>query len=218
MSDGGTASDSVVIKRDATPPQATATASPPPGVSGWHQSDVTVHFASTDAESGSGAASCEPDVVLTGEGAGLSVTGTCADVAGNVSASATLIVNIDRTVPTVYIVAPNGGSYPVGTAVSANYSCADALAGIAQCSGPVPSGSRLDTATVGEKTFSVTGVDRAGNRFTATATYSITAAPVGRRRGGGGEFDPWSLLGLALLGMAAAGRKRTDEVLRASAT
>ena len=155
----------------------TATITPQPGGAGWHKEDVEVHFSGTDAVPGSGVAACLPDVILTGEGVGLSASGTCFDVAGNISASATATVNIDRTPPTVAIVTPSGGSYAHGAAISASYSCADALSDIVQCDGPVASGGPLDTATVGERTFSVTATDRAGNRSIATATirHELTA-------------------------------------------
>ena len=176
---GGTASATAAVKRDATPPNAIATVTPPPNTGGWHKEDVTVHFRGTDAVTGSGVAACRPDVILTGEGVGLSASGTCSDVAGNTSAPVAVTASIDRTLPSVSIVTPRDGSYAQGAAVNASYSCADALSGIAQCEGPVASGATLDTSTVGERTFSVTATDRAGNRVTATSTYSVTA-PVRR--------------------------------------
>ena len=148
----------------------TATITPLPNRDGWHKEDVTVRFSGTDAVPGSGVAACLPDVILIAKGVGLSASGTCFDVAGNISAPAAVTVNIDRTPPSVAIVTPHDGSYAQGAAVNASYSCADASSGIAQCEGPVARGP-LDTDTVGERTFSVTATDRAGNRVIATTTY-----------------------------------------------
>ena len=83
---GGTASESVTVQRDATAPTAAATRTPGTNANDWNNSDVTVTFSGTDDLSG--IASCDPAVVL-GEGAGQSASGTCTDLAGNVSAPAT---------------------------------------------------------------------------------------------------------------------------------
>ncbi len=56
---GGTSSETVHVHRDATPPGATASASPFPNANGWNSGDVTVHIAGTDATSG--IASCTAD-------------------------------------------------------------------------------------------------------------------------------------------------------------
>jgi hypothetical protein len=57
--------------------------------------------------------------------------------------------------------------------VTASYSCSDALSGVASNSGTVPSGSYIDAGTVGSKTFTVTGTDKAGNTVTQTLTYNV---------------------------------------------
>jgi hypothetical protein len=113
---GGTASESVTIKRDATPPTASASASPGPNTNGWNNSDVTVSFSGTDNLSG--IATCDAAVVLTGEGAGQSASGTCTDLAGNVSAPATASgINIDKTAPLVADVVANPNPVQVNTAI-----------------------------------------------------------------------------------------------------
>jgi hypothetical protein len=177
---GGTNTQSVTIKRDATPPAATATPSPLPNASGWNNTPVTISFSGTDGLSGSGIASCTAPITLSGDGASQNASGTCADLAGNTSATATQIVNIDRTPPSATITTPaNGASYPVGAVVTASYQCADALSGVPanQCVGTVPLGSNIDTLTAGNKSFSVTATDRAGNVGpTALANYTVTAA------------------------------------------
>lgn len=95
---GGTSSPSVTIKRDATAPLAVASQLPLANSNGWNNSDVTVSFTGTDI--GSGIDSCTVDGVLSSEGAGQSASGTCTDLAGNESASASAVgINIDKTAP-----------------------------------------------------------------------------------------------------------------------
>ena len=58
-----------------------------------------------------------------------------------------------------------GHTYALNQAVPASYSCADESggSGVASCAGPVASGSPIDTASVGSKTFTVQASDNAGN-------------------------------------------------------
>ncbi len=56
---GGTATQSVTVKRDATAPVVTATTSPPPNGFGWRKQNVTVAFTGTDALSGG--VLCDPN-------------------------------------------------------------------------------------------------------------------------------------------------------------
>ena len=87
------------INIDKTAPTASASASPVPNANGWNNTDVTVSFDATDSLSGIDV--CTAAVKLTSEGAGQSASGTCTDKAGNVSASASKTINIDKTAPTL---------------------------------------------------------------------------------------------------------------------
>lgn len=89
----------LIVQIDKTAPTATATPSPAPNANGWNNTNVTVTI--TGSDSGSGIASCTAPIVLSSEGAGQSASGTCTDKAGNVSASATVTVNIEKTPPAV---------------------------------------------------------------------------------------------------------------------
>jgi len=85
---------------------------------------------------------CDPQVVLSGEGAAQSASGRCYDAAGNMSALASAGgISIDKTAPTITVASPN------------NYSCSDALSGVLSCVGTVKKGK-----------LSVNAEDRAGNR------------------------------------------------------
>ena len=170
---GGTASKTVTIKRDATPPVATATVTPTPDGYGWNNSAVTVTFGGVDAVSG--IAKCSLPVKVTTQGAGqVSPAGTCTDKAGNISAPVSATVNIDEGLPTVSIATPAAGAqYVVGSVVTAAYTCADALSGVATCVGSVANGAALDTTTPGSFKFTVTATDQAGNIAKSTVGYTV---------------------------------------------
>jgi len=71
----------------------------------------------------------------------------------------------DTTPPTISIAAPvANGVYVQGTPVTAAYSCSDEVggAGLAACTGSVPSGSPIDTSTLGAHGFTVYAADTAG--------------------------------------------------------
>ncbi|MDH3754108.1 MAG: S8 family serine peptidase, partial [Acidimicrobiia bacterium] len=89
------------------------------------------------------------------------------------------LVQVDTTDPTVTVTTPaSGATYDQGSSVLASYSCADEPggSGLASCVGNVPSGSAIDTATTGAKTFTVTGADVAGNSATVVRNYTVVAA------------------------------------------
>jgi hypothetical protein len=58
--------------------------------------------------------------------------------------------------------------------VLASYTCDDTGgAGLASCDGDVPSGSAIDTSTLGSRSFIVHATDNAGNATDATSTYTV---------------------------------------------
>jgi len=86
------------------------------------------------------------------------------------------IVSIDTTPPVITIATPaDGAVYILNQVVPADWSAADEAggSGLASATGTVPSGDPIDTATVGEKTFTVTATDNAGNSDTKTITYYV---------------------------------------------
>jgi hypothetical protein len=89
------------------------------------------------------------------------------------------ITVIEGTPPNITITTPaNNGIYVLNSTVLANYACVDPApgSGIASCTGNVPNGSRIDTGSVGLKTFTVTAIDVAGNRSTLTNSYRVVYA------------------------------------------
>ncbi|MBI4379171.1 MAG: hypothetical protein HY578_08760 [Nitrospinae bacterium] len=87
------------LKIDKTPPTIIGSRSPGPNGSGWNNTDVTVSFSCSDGVSGLD--SCSSPTTLSGEGAGQSVTGTAADLAGNTAAATVGNINIDKTPPSL---------------------------------------------------------------------------------------------------------------------
>ncbi|MEO7663969.1 MAG: PxKF domain-containing protein [Candidatus Limnocylindrales bacterium] len=81
----------------------------------------------------------------------------------------------DTTAPQVEISSPvNGSTYLLGQSVLATYACDDgAGSGVATCDGPVPAGSPIDTASIGNREFTVTTSDVAGNVASASVSYAV---------------------------------------------
>lgn len=168
-SDGGTNSISVNIKRDATPPTVTATPTPGPNSNGWNNTNVIVSFSGNDATSGN--ASCDPNTVLSSEGAGQSATGSCTDVAGNSASDTAAGINIDRTPPTVAVLGvTDGANYIEGSVPTASCRTTDVLSGV-----DVPATLSLIGGPLGDITATCnTGAsDMAGNTASASAIYTV---------------------------------------------
>jgi hypothetical protein len=170
---GGTTSGSVTIKRDATPPSASlAVTAGTLGNGGWYVSNVTV--TTTGDDTISGPVSCTAPQALTSETAGQAINGSCTNMAGLSTNATPLNVKIDKTVPAIAITSPaSGAEYERSAAIPSSYSCTDALSGLASCTGTVASGTNIDTATLGVKTFSVNAADVAGNTTTQSVTYNV---------------------------------------------
>lgn len=159
-----TASASVVLNIDKTAPTITATANIASNSHGWNSSDVVVSFAASDALSE--LASSPADVTVSNEGAGLTISGTAEDRAGN-TASASLVVNLDKTAPAIALFSrtPANGAGWNNTDVNLVWNCSDAL------SGPVADQvSQLLTAEAAGQNALGTCADRAGH--TAANTQS----------------------------------------------
>lgn len=95
---GNTATVSLPVNIDKTPPIISWTTSPAPNANGWYNTDVTVTFTCSDHLSG--IATCPAPITVTTEGAGQVITGTAVDKAGN-SATVSVALNIDKTPPSV---------------------------------------------------------------------------------------------------------------------
>ena len=164
---------------DTTPPSIAATVTGTAGANGWYTSNVGLSWTVTDPESRIRATTGCGSVSITSDTPGHTYTCTATSRGGTSSKSVT--IRRDATLPGATIATPvNAGTYGVGQAVMASYSCSDAMSGVAGCAGPVANGAAIDTASIGTKTFAVTATDSAGNVRTATATYKVvdTTPPV----------------------------------------
>jgi hypothetical protein len=177
---------------DATAPDLVFAPDPEPNAAGWNNTSVNVGIeASGNAPiRGFEYRLHRPNGNVTGwveavgetaealvEDEGLSyVEARALDVNGNLSASLAYLAQLDLTDPTIALVTPeDGAAYTLGEEVEAAYTCADEAggSGLASCEGTVADGELIDTATVGEKAFSVVAADNAGNEATVEVTYEV---------------------------------------------
>jgi hypothetical protein len=100
------------------------------------------------------------------------------DAVGNVSSPATYTWTITGPAPSVSITTPaNNQSYAQNHLYNASYICTAATGTtVASCTGPVASGSPIDTSTTGTHTFTVTATDADGGTVTSSTSYTVTAA------------------------------------------
>jgi hypothetical protein len=144
------------------------------GPTSWQNTDVPVTFTATDSLSGvaatyytvdGGAQQTGTSLLLTTEGVH-TLTYWSVDTAGNVEATHTAVVQIDKTAPTIAGAADRAanasGWYRADVTVT--FTCGDAPSGVADCTAPVTLGEGLGQSASG------TAVDKAGN--TASATVS----------------------------------------------
>jgi len=165
---------------DVTPPTITIT-TPANGATFAQHQVVAADYTCADEAGGSGLASCT-GTVTNGANIDTSTLGVhsfTVDAADNADNPATRTVSytvVDVTAPTITVTTPTPGQVVlVGSTVNAAYSCVDEAggSGLASCAGTVPSGSPIDTATVGTKSFVVHAIDNAGNPATKTVPYTV---------------------------------------------
>jgi Regulator of chromosome condensation (RCC1) repeat len=165
-SEGGSATKSVTIKRDATAPTAAlAVSAGTLGLDGWYVSDVTLQTNGTDAASG--IASCTVPQTLSTDSAGTVFNGSCTDQAGNTANAASLTVKRDATAPTAALAVSAGTLGLDGWYVSdvtLQTSGTDAASGIASCTAP----QTLSTDSA-DTVFNGSCTDQAGNVANAAA-------------------------------------------------
>jgi hypothetical protein len=169
---GKTATSSVKLNVELTPPSITGAVAPVSNAAGWNNTSVTVSF--NCAQSLSAIASCPQAQSVATEGANQRVTGQVMDAASN-TASASVTVNIDKTSPVIAaMVSATPNASGVYTApVSINFTCTDALSGVTFCPAPVA------VTTVGAgQVVSGTATDVAGNTAAASVTLNVEAVPL----------------------------------------
>jgi hypothetical protein len=171
----GTATTSLTVnfKIDTDTPSVTGeSTSRGPDHNGWFNHALTVAFAGSDKTSG--IASCS-SVAYSGPDSGsASVTGTCTDVAGNVSDPATYTFKYDSTPPTVTASAaraPDANGW-FNHPVAVSFGGSDATSGVDTCSSATYSGPDNATASVAGSC-----VDAAGNSAAGSFALKYDATP-----------------------------------------
>lgn len=130
----------------------------------WFNTDVTVEFTCDDQQTE--IHFCTPGVTLESEGAGQLVTGKAVDRGAN-EAVADVIVNIDKTKPSVIASGDIDGAWRRSATVS--IACDDQLSTLQTCAGETTTGSLDDVVVHDEVVVNVT-IEGANQPIPATAT------------------------------------------------
>jgi hypothetical protein len=155
---GNVGQGALPIKYDETAPQASGSARAP-DANGWFNHAVTVTYSGADGTSGID--DCSQQTYSGPDDPSVSLTGTCRDLAGNVSPSASFGLKYDETAPTA-TASPSRQADVNGWhnhVLTVSFTGSDATSGLASCD-PPQSYSGPDSATA-----SVSGScrDQAGN-------------------------------------------------------
>jgi hypothetical protein len=170
----------VTIRIDQTAPTVAAATDRPPDYGGWFNHPVTVSFRGSDATSG--VASCTGSVYGGPDGAGMQVTGTCHDVAGNVG-SGSFALNYDATPPPTPFVDSLPGDNRVALEWTTSPDSQAEVVRFAPDAAPVavfrgPGGAFTDRALRNGRRYryAVSLIDQAGNRAVGTTSAVPTSS------------------------------------------
>jgi len=163
-------SESLTLKRDATPPRIVVELRPEaPNAEGWYGTHVDVDYRCSDATSGL-VGRCPQPTNLSEEGVHIFPIQSVRDRAGNIATTPSTPIRIDMTRPELTAIMPPA-QLPVGAAHDFQLSASDALSGIAS-----QSCTPIDTATVGTRQAICKAADRAGNEAVLSAQYEVVVA------------------------------------------
>ena len=179
---GDIAGRTVTIRVDRTPPSVIGPGlARPPDRNDWFNHPVAFQFAGQDATSG--VESCTGGTYGGSDGAGIRVSGSCRDVAGNVTADA-FTINYDATPPRQPTVEALPGNHRVALRWSSGRNEAEILrVGSASSRAVVYRGateSFTDRRLRNRHRYRyvVTLIDQAGNRSAAVTSAVPTASPL----------------------------------------
>ncbi|RYU09636.1 OmpL47-type beta-barrel domain-containing protein [Nocardioides iriomotensis] len=169
--------NSAELQWDNIAPTVTHSVSPAPNAEGWNRSNATVTFDATDDDNGSGvdASTVTAPVVVSAETAGQLVAGSAKDLAGNVGADSAT-VKLDKTTGSISGAITSGTKGDNGWytgPVKVEFTCDDALSGVAACAAPV-----VLTANGASNFASGTMTDVAGN----TADTSVAGIKIDQEK------------------------------------
>ena len=173
------APQSLTVQVDRSAPSVTCAA---PSTA-WSSTDVTVACSAGDELSGL-ADPTQAQLTLTtsvppGTETAAAATGSVSvcDTAGNCATAGPITgLKVDRLGPTITIASPTG-SYTVGDAAKASYTCIDDGSGTSICTGSQADGTAIDTSTAGTYSFMVDATDAVGNHSQRVASYLVAAPP-----------------------------------------
>ena len=161
----------IALKYDNIGPTVTHTVTPAANAADWNNSNVTVHFAATDTDPGSGVDpnTITPDVTVSTETStsGTVVNGSAKDTAGNLGTDS-VTIKLDKTAPSITGAILSGTKGSNGwfiSPVTVHFTCSDALSGLAVC----PDDVTL-TANGANQSLTRTATDIAGNVGSATVS------------------------------------------------
>ncbi|HEX5800163.1 MAG TPA: hypothetical protein VFY02_08660 [Gaiellaceae bacterium] len=165
----------LAFKYDATPPTASASLARAPDRNGWYNRPVGLTVTGSDATSG--LASCSTPTYAGPDGAARAVSGTCTDLAGNVSPPAGASLDYDATAPTAVAAASrppdSSGWYNHALAIAFSQAAGDA-SGPDTCTAPVTYSGPDDA----EVSRSGACTDRAGNTSSpVTLAFKYDSTP-----------------------------------------
>jgi uncharacterized repeat protein (TIGR01451 family) len=164
---GNSATSSLTIRVDGTPPTVALSPSGPAGANGWYIGDVSLSATADDATSGVAGLAVSEDggayapytgPLALGEGVHV-VTARATDAAGNTAAGSATI-RIDETPPEIAAardLLANAAGW-VNTDVTVAFTCSDGGSGVATC--PAPAAVTTEGAN---QSVAGTAVDAAGN-------------------------------------------------------
>lgn len=168
---GNSASATATVSIDKTAPTVTGTPDRSANLNGWYNGSLTVTWSGTDALSG--VDTCTSPTSYGGpDSASASVSGSCADKAGN-TGNASFGFKYDAT-PPVITLSGNAGTYQVDDVVSIDCTATDATSGIdlanTSCADTNAPAYSFDP---GSNTIEATATDLAGNTTTASTTFTV---------------------------------------------
>jgi alpha-tubulin suppressor-like RCC1 family protein len=181
------------IKRDTTPPTMVASSGTAPNAAGWHRQNVSVTYTCTELTSGV-ATLCPSSETLSQEGRNIATTvKTIRDMAGNVGTSNIVTVNLDKTPPVTSVTPttqPNAAGWYRNNVV-VNFTCTDALSGMAAPCTPQMTVSSDGATNPGEVVYDVAGnlAFTGGTTFFIDKTAPTISASVSTQPNGAGWYN-----------------------------
>ena len=174
------ATTSLTLSYDATPPQENAFADRPADSNGWYNHALAVSFSGSDALSG--LQSCDgPKSYGSPDSAGTSVSGTCTDRAGNTT-TRSYAFKFDSTAPQASASATRGADVNgwYNHALTVDFAGSDATSGLDSCPAPRsytgPDGGAAVVSGTCRDNAGNTRVASLGIKYDGTAPQ-VTAAP-----------------------------------------